>query len=846
MKTHFAKILPILLALSLLIGLVPLAGLMASAEVQAPPEGFTVVNAGGKDHEIDAQNHNDWQPANGDVDLSGAAKNARLGFYFDTTAIAYDASQGDKNNYAFYLDLWVKDGDGWKGIAFSDDKMERVFTRDGKETTVTGHIKGEEQAYFCLPVNATGYIYMSLGDDVDTSSVVAMKLTPLWDWGANLPGKTIKARNIGYLGAAGPDDPQPTKEPELPESYTVINAGGTDHTIEAENDPAWQPANGDVSLTGAAKDARLGFSFDTTDIAYDAAQGEKNNYAFVVDVWVKGGSDWVRIAFSDDKMQRVFVRDGKETTVTGHIEGEEQANFCLPVNAKGYILISLGTDVDTSSVVAMRLTTLKDQGKNLAGKTVKARNIGYLGKAAPEQPEQPEEPDLPRDPEPFYGDNYIVTNNNIQRLHIENGMRNDLTLDLSSNATAPAGAKAIAFRYDTTRIPDTTSRPERHNHAAYWSLYAGDVPFSGNIDKAEANGFKFLKFRQVYRLDDLFHQDSGQFDWVNTIPLRAVGYVLIDIDQIQDYAQFYLKRNVTVADIGKLVMLQEWGWNEDLYDRDLKISDVGYVMDPEAFIAAYQQSFKNEYEQHPLAPAGDLELKVGAVEGDFAELSWGEADGAKRYLINRYDKDGKYLATETTRRTKLSLQGLDKATAYRLQVLAIGENDAVLAASNVADITTLAQNVEPYMKGLLEYDAEFTATVRQNGSAATVEWEWIGGVDSYAVHLYEKNGDTLTFVKREVRSDKTGSMTFDGLEDGKTYIAQVVSYDASGSIIYAYAPTATFAAGGQSTDEPGKTDDGKDGKTDDSPVTGVALPGAVMLLAVLSGGAAAVSRKRRG
>lgn len=667
MKTHFAKILPILLALSLLIGLVPLAGLMASAEVQAPPEGFTVVNAGGKDHEIDAQNHNDWQPANGDVDLSGAAKNARLGFYFDTTAIAYDASQGDKNNYAFYLDLWVKDGDGWKGIAFSDDKMERVFTRDGKETTVTGHIKGEEQAYFCLPVNATGYIYMSLGDDVDTSSVVAM-----------------------------------------------------------------------------------------------------------------------------------------------------------------------------------RLTTLKDQGKNLAGKTVKARNIGYLGKATPDQPDQPEEPDLPRDPEPFYGDNYIVTNNNIQRLHIENGMRNDLTLDLSSNAKAPAGAKAIAFRYDTTRIPDTTSRPERHNHAAYWSLYAGDVPFSGNIDKAEANGFKFLKFRQVYRLDDLFHQDSGQFDWVNTIPLRAVGYVLIDIDQIQDYAQFYLKRNVTVADIGKLVMLQEWGWNEDLYDRDLKISDVGYVMDPEAFIAAYQQSFKNEYEQHPLAPAGDLELKVGAVEGDFAELSWGEADGAKRYLINRYDKDGKFLATETTRRTKLSLQGLDKATAYRLQVLAIGENDAVLAASNVADITTLAQNVAPYMKGLLEYDAEFTATVKESGSSATVEWDWIGGVDSYAVHLYEKNGDTLTFVKREVRSDKTGSMTFDGLEDGKTYIAQVVSYDASGSIIYAYAPTATFAAGGQSTDEPGKTDDGKDGKTDDSPVTGVALPGAVMLLAVLSGGAAAVSRKRRG
>lgn len=839
MKTHFAKILPILLAMSLLIGLIPLAGLMASAEVQAPPDGFTVVNADGKDHEIDAQNHNEWQPANGDVDLSGAAKNARLGFYFDTTAIAYDATQGDKNNYAFYIDVWVKGGSGWKSIAFSDDKMERVFTRDGKETTVTGHIKGEEQSYFCLPVNATGYIYISLGDDVDTSSVVALKLSPVYDWGTNLPGKTIKARNIGFFGAATPGqpgDPQPPKEAEQPKNYTVYRAEGCDYTVNGNSSNSCDV----TGLTFPAGDgvSKLAFYYDARSIVSDNAKGDKDGYAFFFDIYRKDGSEWETVDFGKVGTTRYIVLDGEDQKLTSRIDGKEPGYlFNLIAGTYGYLVIDLG-EIKVKDVDAFRLRPEWGWNDAAYGQTIKIRDIGFVTDPAPQPP---------RDPEPFYGDNYIVTNNNVQNLHIENGMRNDLTLDLSSNAKAPAEAKAIAFRYDTTAIPDEqTSMPDRHNHASYWSLYAGDVPFSGNIDKAEANGFKFLKFRQVYRQDDVFHQDSGQFNWVNTIPLRATGYVLIDIEQIQDYAQFYLKRNVTVADIGKLVMLQEWGWNADLYDRDLSISDVGYVMDPEAFIAAYQQSFKNEYEQHPLDPAGSFELKVGAVEGDFAELSWGEADGAKRYLINRYDKDGKFLATETTRRTKLSLQGLDKATAYRLQVLAIGENDAVLAASNVADITTLAQNMEPYMKGLLEYDAEFTATVKQNGSAATVEWEWIGGVDSYAVHLYEKNGDALTFVKREVRSDKTGSMTFDGLEDGKTYIAQVVSYDASGSIIYAYAPTAAFAAGGQSTDEPGKTDDGKTGKTDDSPVTGVALPGAVMLLAVLSGGAAAVSRKRRG
>ena len=832
MKTHFAKILPILLAMSLLIGLIPLAGLMASAEVQAPPEGFTVINADGVDHQTSEDNRNSLTMDG--LDLTGASDKARLGFWFDTTDMEEDKSQGDKNNYAFYLDVWVKGGSAWTNIPFSDDKMLRTFTRDGKETTVSGHVVYDEPSFlFNLPVNATGYIYMSLGSDVPLSSVTAVSLRPEWNWGGNTFGKTVKVRNVGYLS--------PTVTVDQPKGYTVYDADGCDYVV---NDGSTNSC--DVTgLTIPAGDevTKLAFRYDARSIASDTAKGDKNGYAFFFDVYRKGGSDWETISFQKVSTTRYIAMDGESKTLTERIDGVEPGYlFNLIAGTYGYMVIDLG-EIKVKDIDAFRLRP--EWGWNAAsyGKTIALRDIGFVA----EDSQQPEDSQPPRDPEPFYGDNYIVTNNNVQNLHIENGMRNDLTLDLSSNATAPAGAKAIAFRYDTTAIPDEqTSMPDRHNHASYWSLYAGDVPFSGNIDKAEANGFKFLKFRQVYRQDDVFHQDSGQFNWVNTIPLRATGYVLIDIDQIQDYAQFYLKRNVTVADIGKLVMLQEWGWNADLYDRDLKISDVGYVMDPEAFIAAYQQSFKNEYEQHPLDPAGSLELKVGAVEGDFAELSWGEADGAKRYLINRYDKDGKFLATETTRRTKLSLQGLNKATAYRLQVLAIGENDAVLAASNVADITTLAQNMEPYMKGLLEYDAEFTATVKQNGSAATVEWEWIGGVDSYAVHLYEKNGDTLTFVKREVRSDKTGSMTFDGLEDGKTYIAQVVSYDASGSIIYAYAPTATFAAGGQSTDEPGKTDDGKDGKTDDSPVTGVALPGAVMLLAVLSGGAAAVSRKRRG
>ncbi len=60
---------------------------------------------------------------------------------------------------------------------------------------------------------------------------------------------------------------------------------------------------------------------------------------------------------------------------------------------------------------------------------------------------------------------------------------------------------------------------------------------------------------------------------------------LSPIDALQSNAQKFLGKNISVADVTSLVMKQEWFWNEDMYNQTIRITDVGYVMDPEAFVA---------------------------------------------------------------------------------------------------------------------------------------------------------------------------------------------------------------------------------------------------------------------
>ena len=180
----------------------------------------------------------------------------------------------------------------------------------------------------------------------------------------------------------------------------------------------------------------------------------------------------------------------------------------------------------------------------------------------------------------------------------------------------------------------------------------------------------------------------------------------------------------------------------------------------------------------------------------------------------------------------MTLEGLSVATDYTIQVVPVGESDTVLAASNAVDIRTLEANMEAYMKGFLEYNEELKAnSVTVSNGTAVITWDWLDGVEYYAVHLYEKDGDTLTFVSRTLANDGVGEVAISGLEDGKTYVAQIVSYDVSDSIIYAYAPTDEFSAEDFGNNNPG---------------TGEAVcTGALALAALLAGGIAVVTRKRR-
>ncbi len=856
MKKHLKRWFPLVLACALLIGLVPVNMVFAESTPTAP-EGLVVVTKNSLEWTINDNSSNEsgvvtFQAAN-------AAAGSKLAFYFDTTSVAYDESKGDKNNLAAHVYMWSTAANDWKSLKKTDGSYSysRTYVQNG-ELKTDGPVSGKDPVGWIvsIPVNAKGYIILDMGD-YELKDCSDIKFAPEWNWNGNTYGKTVTFSQFGYIAPAQPDEPDEPDEPDVtvdapPEGFVTVDAAGQDLQLveyDASRDGYLNNAYFEnFSATNTPSGSKLVFYFDTTDIPSQSSLGERNNLPVYVDVLPKDAdssddTEWVNIPYSkeDNSCTRIFTRDGVTQTVTAPIEGEEPSwIISLPVNATGYVMLDIG-NTKLSDISGFRLRPEWNWNQNVYGKTVKFRNIGYIRGDGSDEPDEPDEPDVPDPddfpfvPEPtetpsYYGDNYVVTKADLQSLVINDKMTNDLTIDLSSNSSAPAEAKAIAFRYNTTGIVETrTDYTDRGTHGSYWCLNVDGTPITGNIDNVDS---KFVQNTQVYYWRDQVMENSGYIEWINTLPVNGIGYVLIPIDALQSNAQKFLGKNISVADVTSLVMKQEWFWNEDMYNQTIRITDVGYVMDPEAFVAAYKDTFVPDYQKGVLEANGDVTLSVDAVEGTFADLSWTAYEGANRYLINVYDKDGAYLTTERTRKTKMTLEGLSVATDYTIQVVPVGESDTVLAASNAVDIRTLEANMEAYMKGFLEYNEELKAnSVTVSNGTAVITWDWLDGVEYYAVHLYEKDGDTLTFVSRTLANDGVGEVAISGLEDGKTYVAQIVSYDVSDSIIYAYAPTDEFSAEDFGNNNPG---------------TGEAVcTGALALAALLAGGIAVVTRKRR-
>ena len=839
-----------------------------------PPEGYVAISDRQVTHTVNDNSSNE-AVYEGAGPVADAPAGSKFAFYFDTTAVAYDTTKGDKNNWAVHLNVWSNSANAWVAMKANGKYVySRRYIRDGKliEDVRTPGADPDDGWIGSIPVGAKGYMILDTGD-ISLGDITAFKLSPEWGWNENLYNKNVILGGCGYIPPETPVVPPESSEPESsepessepessepesimdpPEGFVLVDKNGIDHEVNTVPDggnrnPAYFQ---NFSAADAPVGSKLVFYFDTTAVPQDSSLGDKNNWAVYIDVLPADAEDdsdgsWQTLAFPADgsAITRIIRRNGQTTTVEGR-DGDPSFLFAVPTEATGYMIVSTG-QIDLNSIRAVRLRPEWNWNPNLYGKTLKFRNIGYIpgDGQKPEPPESsgPDTPivnpdDFPFVPEPegtpgYYGKNYVVTNPNLQELVIDGDMKNDLFIDLSSNRNAPAEAKAIVFRYNTTGIPETrTDYTDRGTHAAYWSMMVGDTPISGNIAGATEET-KYVKHNQVYYWRGEVMENSGFKTWINTLPLNAIGYVVISIEDLQSYAQKFIQKGVALSEVTGILMKQEWFWNPDMFNQTIRITDVGYVMDPAAFIAAYKDSYVPDYLKGPLADGGRITVKADNTEGTFAELSWNGYEGAKRYFVNVYDEKGGYLLTERTRKTAMTLEGLKADTAYKVQILAVGEDDVPLSPSNVLDIRTLAEDIEPYRKGLLEYDPSVTVRdVKLSKDTATIIWDWIDGVEYYALHLYEKDGDRLTFVSRTLAKDGKGSLTLSGLIKGRAYVAQLVSYDVTDSIIYAYAPTDAFTP--------------KNGADADNPDTGVGTAAApLMLAALLSLGALAVIRKRR-
>ena len=839
-----------------------------------PPEGYVAISDRQVTHTINGNSSNE-AVYEGAGPVADAPAGAKFAFYFDTTAVAYDTTKGDKNNWAVHFNVWSNSANAWVAMKANGKYVySRRYIRDGKliEDVRTAGADPDDGWIGSIPVGAKGYMILDTGD-ISLGDITAFKLSPEWGWNENLYNKNVILGGCGYIPPQTPVEPPESSDPESsepessdpessepesimdpPEGFVLVDKNGIDHEVNTVPDggnrnPAYFQ---NFSAADAPAGSKLVFYFDTTAVPLDSSLGDKNNWAVYIDVLPADAEDdsdgsWQTLAFPADgsAITRIIRRNGQTTTVEGR-DGDPSFLFAVPTEATGYMIVGTG-QIDLNSIRAVRLRPEWNWNPNLYGKTLKFRNIGYIpgDGQKPEPPESsgPDTPivnpdDFPFVPEPegtpgYYGKNYVVTNPNLQELVIDGDMKNDLFIDLSSNRNAPSEAKAIVFRYNTTGIPETrTDYTDRGTHAAYWSMMVGDTPISGNIAGA-TDETKYVKHNQVYYWRGEVMENSGFKTWINTLPLNAIGYVVISIEDLQSYAQKFIQKGVALSEVTGILMKQEWFWNPDMFNQTIRITDVGYVMDPAAFIAAYKDSYVPDYLKGPLADGGRITVKADNTEGTFAELSWNRYEGAKRYFVNVYDEKGGYLLTERTRKTAMTLEGLKADTAYKVQILAVGEDDVPLSPSNVLDIRTLAEDIEPYRKGLLEYDPSVTVRdVKLSKDTAVITWDWIDGVEYYALHLYEKDGDRLTFVSRTLAKDGKGSLTLSGLIKGRAYVAQLVSYDVTDSIIYAYAPTDAFTP--------------KNGADADNPDTGVGTAAApLMLAALLSLGALAVIRKRR-
>ena len=388
-------------------------------------------------------------------------------------------------------------------------------------------------------------------------------------------------------------------------------------------------------------------------------------------------------------------------------------------------------------------------------------------------------------------------------------------------ASAAEGAEGLAFWYSLpySRTDETGT--------GYYNVY---VNITTNTGKAH----NWTPVTFIRRGSETVGAPGTQ-DFV----LNTWGYAIIDAKDLVDDAT---GEPFAISEIDNIAF-QAAGTAQNTAGKTLYIDDLGVVTDLNAFKNKVKTLINPSYMVGPL-PAGEAITLKAEAQGTFVDAKWNAFEGAYRYYVNLYTVDGEtytFVKTDTTRNRESTISGLTVSTAYAVQVLALNVDEEIVSVSNVVAFTTLAENVPEYMNGPLPYDETMIANgVNINGQAATILWDWVDGVYSYKVYLYRKENGTPVFVSEAEADFGDGSATFLNLDANTTYLAQVVAYDISESIIFAYTPREFDLAGGNNSG-------GNGGEKPVEPApTGYAAPLAILMLSVGAAAVLVATRKRKG
>ncbi len=584
----------------------------------------------------------------------------------------------------------------------------------------------------------------------------------------------------------------------------VIGSVFNNNKILCLHDQNWDSAG----LTDAIPDgAKLVVKYDTTQVE---GTGGLN---FFIDTFPAGetqGEIWAKeridyLPSASTQMVTLVNENGAWSKVKGTSKGAgcygTERHMGLPLGTSGYVIIEPPKGYELKDLSGwwffrwdiVHEDILEDSFKFRIGWVAGNVEIPSCTGTKPNTPSpSPSTGDIIRGtiPSPdVFGDNYVVTGSKTQIIQIGADMTSNPIVNLRSLASAPAEAEAFVFRFSIPNIelfvPEgggvAYNEHDRWTHVSYWNYMAFGENFTGN---AAAAGGRYTNYTMCYFKDDVVNVDEGGFlGWAGQLPLNCEGYVVVKVADLQSFSQAKFGRGVTVSDIEELTFNQEWWWYAGLFNKQIYISDIGYVMNVDDFKADFVDSYAPAQEKELLNPTGNITLKADRVEGTFAELSWGEFKGANRYRITVYTKDGFY-REEKTRQTAYALEGLSTNTNYQVQIVPLDEERKSLGASNILAFKTADKNSDPYRNGLLAHDTSMIASVKKD----VVSWKWLDGADYYAIHLYEKNGDKATFLDRFTTNSKKGSYRLTTLKEEKEYVVQLVSYTADNAIMTVYTP----------------------------------------------------------